>query len=294
MVSAAQLYYGFKAWAPMITHLQKHATAAYTEVSPCRQSSLMLCQRCCKLPQTSGSTHRGVPGGRPYQASCSLHDKRLKGWSVCEGMSTPWHTLDAHRCREAALQLLHSALAQTSDPHPSGTELQTAAGPVQAAVVPHPDGGATLHGLLAQLLQATPTTASVQEQQTQSLSALTPTAPNLSLHQQVLQGAQTQHRALHWLLKICAELALGVSKLLPGSSQLAPSADDANGAAPGGRWVLLGALLGVLDGYTQQLIFSIEDVVPSRHHRLWLLPKMVKNVLLNFTTVADAVGPAQR
>ena len=218
-----------------------------------------------------------------------------KRWSVCEGMSTPWHTLHAHHCREAALQFLHSALAQTSDPHPSGAELQTAAGPLQAAVPPHPDGVASLHGLLAQLLQATPITASVQEQQTQSLSAPTPTptAPNLSLHQ-VLQGAQTQHRALHWLLKICADVALGVSKLLPDSSHQTPSADNATGAAPVGQWVLLGALLGILDGYTQQLIFSTEDVVPSRRHRLWLLPKMVKDVLLNFTAVADAVGPAQR
>ena len=85
----------------------------------------------------------------------------------------------------------------------------------------------------------------------------------MSLHQQVLQGAQTQHRALRWLLKICANLALVVSKLLPHSSQQAPSADDAAQAAPVSRGVLLGTLLGTLDGCTQQLIFSVEYCAQS-------------------------------
>jgi hypothetical protein len=114
---------------------------------------------------------------------------------------------------------------------------------------------------------------------------------NLSLHQQVLQDAQSQHHALHWLIKICADIALGVSKLLSPSGEEASSPSNLINA-PEGRWVLLGNLLGILDGYTHSLTFTIGDVVPDRD--LKRAPKMVKDILLNLTAVADAVGQAQR
>lgn len=114
---------------------------------------------------------------------------------------------------------------------------------------------------------------------------------NLSLHQQVLQDAQSQHHALHWLIKICADIALGASKLLAPSSEEPPSPSDLINA-PEGRWVLLGSLLGILDGYIHSLTFTIGDVVPE--HGLKRAPKMVKDILLNLTAVADAVGQAQR
>jgi len=105
-----------------------------------------------------------------------------------------------------------------------------------------------------------------------------------------LQDAQSQH-ALHWLIKICADIALGVSKLLPPSSEELSSRSNLVNA-PEGRWVLLGSLLGVLDGYIHSLTFTIGDVVPDRGFRR--APKMVKDILLNLTAVADAVGQAQR
>ena len=114
---------------------------------------------------------------------------------------------------------------------------------------------------------------------------------NLSLHQQVLQDAQSQHHALHWLIKICADIALGVSKLLPPTSA-EPSSDSNLIHAPEDRWVLLGTLLGILDGYIHSHTFNITDVVPGRD--LERAPKMVKDILLNLTAVADAVGQAQR
>ncbi len=114
---------------------------------------------------------------------------------------------------------------------------------------------------------------------------------NLGLHQQVLQDAQSQHHALHWLIKICADIALGVSTLLSPSGEEAPSPSNLINA-PEGRWVLLGNLLGILDGYIHSLTFTIGDVVPN--HGLKTAPKMVKDILLNLTAVADAVGQAQR
>ncbi len=114
---------------------------------------------------------------------------------------------------------------------------------------------------------------------------------NLNLNQQVLQDAQSQHHALHWLVKICADIALGVSKLLPSSSEEPPSPSDLINA-PEGRWVLLGNLLGILDGYIHSLTFTIGDVVPDCG--LKRAPKMVKDILLHLTAVADAVGQAQR
>ena len=114
---------------------------------------------------------------------------------------------------------------------------------------------------------------------------------NLSLHQQVLQDAQSQHHVLHWLIKICADIALGVSKLLPPSSEESSSRSDLINA-PEDRWVLLGNLLGILDGYIHSLTFTIGDVVPGCG--LKRAPKMVQDILLNLTAVADAVGQAQR
>ncbi len=183
------------------------------------------------------------------------------------------------------MQLLQAALARPKASLPSGAEALTAAEALQTPTAPDGD----LHGLLAKLLQPKPNIASGQMHHSQS--SFTPSMQILSLHQQVLQDAQSQHHALHWLIKICADIALGVSKLLPPNSE-EPSSRSNLISAPEGRWVWLGSLLGILDGYIHGLTFTIGDVVPDRV--LKRAPKMVKDILLNLTAVADAVGQAQR
>ncbi len=148
---------------------------------------------------------------------------------------------------------------------------------------------ASLHVLLTGLLQPRPVTRPSQDQQAELIP--TPTTP--SLHQQVLQQSQAQHHALHWLIKICADVALGTSLLLPENSQASSSSDaDVNSKILVDRWVLLGRLLGFLDGYTHMLTFTLDEVVPG--HKQRRAPKMVKDILLHLTAVADVVGQAQR
>ena len=56
--------------------------------------------------------------------------------------------------------------------------------------------------------------------------------------------------------------------------------------------MLLGQLLNILDDYAHRLEFSVEDVVPGHKHRR--APKMVQNILLHLTAIAEAAGKAQR
>lgn len=183
------------------------------------------------------------------------------------------------------MQLLQAALARPKSSLLSAAEPPTAAEALQKPTASDGD----LHGLLAKLLQPKPNIASGQIHHSQS--SFTSSMQNSNLNQQVLQDAQSQHHALHWLVKICADIALGVSKLLPSSSEEPPSPSDLINA-PEGRWVLLGNLLGILDGYIHSLTFTIGDVVPDCG--LKRAPKMVKDILLHLTAVADAVGQAQR
>lgn len=160
-----------------------------------------------------------------------------------------------------------------------------------SALLPQQLPGA-LHSLLTHLSQ--PATAPPSADSGQGRSEHAPITSNLPLHQHVLQRVQSKHFALQWLIKICADLALGSSLLLPASSQAAPTSADFNPVRAGevGQWVLLGQLLKILDDYAHMLEFSLEDVVPGHKHRR--APEMVHNILLYLTAVAEAAGKAQR
>lgn len=167
--------------------------------------------------------------------------------------------------------------------------------PLQAMAAPHMPAersSSELHFLLSHLSQLPSNPAQTPPQQTHPES--TPTNPDFPLHQQILQKAQVQHHALHWLIKICADLALGSFQLPWVSSQASGTPMDANPAQTQevGQWVLMWRLLRFLDGYAQDLKFSVEDVVPG--HKPKRASMMERNILLHLTAVADATGRAQR
>ena len=163
--------------------------------------------------------------------------------------------------------------------------------PAPSTLFPQQLPGA-LHSLLAHLSQ--PVTVPPSAGSGQGNSDNAPITSNLPLHQRVLQQVQSQHFALQWLIKICADLVLGSSLLLPASSQALPTSADFNPVRAGevGRWVVLGQLLNILDDYAHMLEFSPGDVVPSPKNRR--APEMVHNILLYLTAVAEAAGKAQR
>lgn len=189
--------------------------------------------------------------------------------------------------REAALQCLLMAFAPTGyseapDPPPP---------PILAPLLPQRLPGA-LHSLLTHLSQ--PATVPPSADPGKGHSEHASITSNLPLHQRILQQVQSQHFALQWLIKICADLALGSSLLLPATSQAPPTSTVNNPvqAVEVGRWVLLGQVLHILDHYTRMLKFSLEDVVPGHKHRR--APEMVHHILLYLTAVAEAAGKTQR
>lgn len=113
---------------------------------------------------------------------------------------------------------------------------------------------------------------------------------DLSLHQRLLQQVQSKHCALQRMIRICADVALGSSLLLPASNQAPLISADTDSTQEGevGQWVLLGQLLTVLDDFTNMLKFSLEDFVAGHKHR------RVQDSLLYLTAVAEAAGKAQR
>lgn len=160
--------------------------------------------------------------------------------------------------------------------------------PGPPALLPQQPPGA-LHSLLTHLSQPATIPPAAYSGQGRSEDA-----SNLPLHQRVVQQAQSHHCALQWLIKICADLALGSSLLLPISSQVPLTSVAINPVQAGevGQWVLLGRLLNILDEYAHILKFTLEDVVPGHKHRR--APQMICNILLNLTAVAEAAGKAQR
>ena len=187
-------------------------------------------------------------------------------------------------CREAALQFLLMAVAPTG----YSKAPDSLPPPGAPALLPQQPPGA-LHSLLTHLSQ--PTTTPPSADPVKGHSEYT---SNLPLHQRVVQQAQLQHCVLQWLIKICADLALGSSLLLPTSSQTPPTSSDIDPIQAGevGQWVLLGQLLNILDDYAHMLEFSLEDVGPGHKDRR--APQRVHSTLLNLTAVAEAAGKAQR
>lgn len=185
------------------------------------------------------------------------------------------------QCREAALHFLHTAVA------PSGYNIvphaPDSAPPSAPLSLPPQSPPGALHSLLAHLSQ--PASISARPQQRRPESA--PNASRLPLRHRLLQQVQSQHFALQWLIKICTDLALGSSVPLPASSQALST--QVGEVEP---WVLLGQLLNILDDYAHRLEFSVEDVVPGHKHRR--APKMVQNILLHLTAIAEAAGKGQR
>ena len=177
-------------------------------------------------------------------------------------------------CRGAALQFLLTAVA------PSGSnQVAKAPDPVPPLAPPSvapQQPPAALHSLLAHLSQPAPT---AHPQQSESATIV---SSNLPLHQRFLQQVQSKHDALRRLIKICADIALGSSRLLPASNQGPQTSADTNPTQAGevGQWVLLGQLLTVLDDFAHMAKFSLEDTV--------------QDSLLYLSAVAEAAGKAQR
>ena len=146
--------------------------------------------------------------------------------------------------------------------------------------------------MLAYLAQPPPDVALSQEAG-QSDSEFTSTFLTQTQNvQEVLQQAQAQHHALHWLIKICADIALGTSLLLPLSTCPSSFVEDVSSTSEVDRWVLLGCLMSDLDAFAHRLSFVDAEVIPDRKQKG--TPKMVTNILLNLVAIADATGQAQK
>ena len=194
------------------------------------------------------------------------------------------------RCREAALQFLQSALAPCDYTH-----MHKAPDPPQQPALLPPamqPASRALHPLLSHIPQ--PSSSKLGSEPHQAQAGWTTTSSSLPLHQEVLQQSQSQHHTFHRLIKICADLALGSSALLPASNQ---QPDVSAAAAPTwagevDRWVLLGRLLEITNGFVHVLNLSREAVVPDQKRRQ--VPQIIQDILLHMTAIADATGQAQR
>lgn len=177
--------------------------------------------------------------------------------------------------------LLMAVAPGSSSKVPKAPDPVLPSGPPSAP--PHQPLGA-LHSLLTHLSQAAPTTHPLQPQSAPIMSN------DLPLRHCLLQQVQSKHGALQRLIKICADLALGSSLLLPASNHPPATSADTGPTQAGqvGQWVLLGQLLTVLDDFAHMVKLSLEDTAPGHKHR------RVQDTLLYLSAVAEAAGKAQR